>query len=228
MICSPGRCVKLVKGILEARERGERKMLGQPLFVWEPVPDLCVPEELENALEALRYVDVVSPNEGELAALFGEHGEDASGVDAVEGRMQRQCEELLTRGFGGRTGAVVVRTGKEGCYVATKERHTLFPAYHRENRISKKTGRQKLSKVVDPTGGGNAFLGGFCMGVLQGTTRDATAFEDGALFGTIAASFAIEQVGMPKLSGEEEDELWNGKSVAARLEKFRSSLPVAG
>lgn len=43
--------------------------------------------------------------------------------------------------------------------------------------------------------------------------------------GSVSASFAIEQVGMPELSagGEnKEGEMWNGCSVAERLKEFRS------
>ncbi|TEA10368.1 Protein MAK32 [Colletotrichum sidae] len=60
--------------------------------------------------------------------------------------------------------------------------------------------------VVDPTGGGNTFLGGLAAALTRGKT-----VEEATVWGSVAASFAIEQVGVPTLTRNEEDqELWNG------------------
>jgi sugar/nucleoside kinase (ribokinase family) len=49
------------------------------------------------------------------------------------------------------------------------------------------------TQVVDPTGAGNAFCGGFLAGWVQtGELRQA------GLYGVVAASFLVEQVGLPK------------------------------
>jgi hypothetical protein len=45
--------------------------MKRPLFIWEPVPDLCVPSELDACRKALSYVDVISPNHAELCGSFG-------------------------------------------------------------------------------------------------------------------------------------------------------------
>lgn len=48
------------------------------------------------------------------------------------------------------------------------------------------------SKVIDPTGAGNAFCGGFLAGWVQtGDIRTA------GLYGAVSASFLVEQVGLP-------------------------------
>ena len=72
-------------------------------------------------------------------------------------------------------------------------------------------------KVVDPTGGGNGFLGGLAVALARGK-----GVEEAAAWGCVAASFAIEQVGMPELGVDEEGrETWNGVRVEERLEEFR-------
>jgi len=72
LICSPERCIDLVENILQRRERlHDTRALRRPLFIWEPVPDLCVPDQLEACRAALRYVDVISPNHTELCGFFG-------------------------------------------------------------------------------------------------------------------------------------------------------------
>lgn len=85
-----------------------------------------------------------------------------------------------------------------------------IPAYH-----------QDASKVVDPTGGGNTFLGGLAVALARGET-----LEEAAIWGTVAASFAIEQVGVPQLKEEDGDdwETWNTVSVRGRLKDFHERL----
>ncbi|MCJ1255231.1 hypothetical protein MMC24_003047 [Lignoscripta atroalba] len=237
LICTASRCIELVKGILEARAKlrqenkirlvDELKPFDPPLFVWEPVPDSCVPSEMLIVLEALRHVDVISPNHHELASLFGETGPDPFMASELQ-VLERQCNELLSRGFGKKPSAVVVRRGERGCYVASNIRHTWFPAYHRpRDELNRKEQRTWTQKVVDPTGGGNAFLGGYCIGLLDLHLDGETEFERGAIHGTIAASFAIEQVGMPQLSHADDGrELWNGEWVGTRWEKYCKNLPL--
>jgi sugar/nucleoside kinase (ribokinase family) len=178
-----------------------------PLFIWEPVPDLCTPEELPNALEALHRVDMVSPNHQELAAFFGKTADRDGKVDR---QVVKQCVDAwLAFGVGSNgEGAVVVRAGKEGCYVATRSSERWIPAYH-----------QSADMVIDPTGGGNSFLGGLIVGMVRtGNTEEA------AIWGSVAASFAIEQIGMPTLEKIKEGETWNGTDVFNRLENFKERL----
>ena len=79
--------------------------------------------------------------------------------------------------------------------------------------------------VVDPTGAGNAFLGGCAIGLLaNGLSMNMSCFERAAVYGSVAASFAVEQVGMPKLlqgkDGLGEEEQWNNEFVSERLKSY--------
>jgi len=176
------------------------------------VPDLCTPAELPACYEAIKHVDVISPNHDELCAFFGERPHHDNG-DAAAATIAVCAAKLLDSGIGeGGEGAVVVRVGKDGCYVASRGKQRNLPAYHH-------TG---TGKVVDPTGGGNSFLGGFCKGLVRAeASGDFTVCEEAALWGSVAASFAIEQVGMPKLASSTDGETWNGESAMARLEALR-------
>jgi hypothetical protein len=90
---------------------------------------------------------------------------------------------------------------------------TWIPAYH-----------QDASKVVDPTGGGNAFLGGLAVALARGKK-----LEEAARWGSVSASFAIEQVGMPTLGTDAEGrEVWNGVRVEERLGEFQALLAGNG
>lgn len=215
LICSPLRCIDLVENItaLRKQEDDNRARVGRPVFIWEPVPDLCTTEESENCLQALKYVDVVSPNNSELGGFFGKKtdGEHQVNFRAVEGL----CDQWLESGIGpDGNGGVVVRCGKDGCLVARKGMHSWLPAYH-----------QSADKVIDPTGGGNGFLGGLAVGLLRGGSSNVlNNLEEAAIWGSISASFAIEQVGMPVLSQSGNPETWNGVSVENRLSDFKQRL----
>ncbi|KAJ9614592.1 hypothetical protein H2200_002729 [Cladophialophora chaetospira] len=219
MVCSPARCMSLVDGILDRRKR---LLSGQglspegveeeprPIFVWEPVPDLCTPEELVRLREAAGHVDVVSPNAEEFAAFFKE----MPGC----GTRESQVEWLLgTRRENGASKrplntVVVVREGANGCsmYSGFHEKHLHLHAHH-----------QSKEKVIDPTGGGNTFLGALAIGLTGITIPDESILDDlgfpadqkslllGLVHATVAAGFAIEQIGMPTVSAMDGDS-WNG------------------
>jgi len=209
------RCIDLVENItaLRKQEDDNKARVERPVFIWEPVPDLCTTEESENCLKALKYVDVVSPNNSELGGFFGKKtdGEHQLNFRTIEGL----CDQWLESGIGpDGNGGVVVRCGKDGCLVARKGMHKWLPAYH-----------QSADKVIDPTGGGNGFLGGLAVGLLRGgSSKVLDNLEEAAIWGSISASFAIEQVGMPVLSQSGNQETWNGVSVENRLSDFKQRL----
>lgn len=204
LICNPSRCIDQVTGILDRRREAFGPDSTPPLFIWEPVPDLCTAEELQNTMKALKYVDVVSPNHEELAALFGLSSEDRVQTSMVEDLAGR----FLQSGIGANDkGAVVVRASASGCFIGSSTTHQWLPACH-----------QDASKVIDPTGGGNGFLGGFSVGLVR--TND---YVEAARWGSVAASFCIEQTGMPQLTasaGSDRAEEWNGVDVSKRLSDF--------
>jgi sugar/nucleoside kinase (ribokinase family) len=213
LICSPLRCIDLVENIIALRKQhGDSRGIRRPVFIWEPVPDLCTPAEYENCLKALKYVDVVSPNHGELGGFFDKN---TDGKDRVDFRaIEELCGQWLVSGIGDGNGGVVVRCGKDGCLVMRKGLRKWMPAYH-----------QSSEKVADPTGGGNSFLGGLAVGLLRGgSSRVLENLVEAAVWGSISASFAIEQVGMPVLSQSADGEMWNGIRVEDRLSDFKQRL----
>lgn len=204
LICNPSRCIDQVNGILDRRRDALGADLPRPYFIWEPVPDLCTAEELQNTMTALKYVDVVSPNHEELAALFGLSSEDKVQTSMVEDLAGRFLESGI--GPNGK-GAVVVRASASGCFVGSSTTRQWLPACHQDAR-----------KVVDPTGGGNGFLGGFAIGLIR-----SNDYVHAARCGSVAASFCIEQTGMPQLTratGSVTAEKWNGVTVFERLTDF--------
>lgn len=107
--------------------------------------------------------------------------------------------------------AVVVRCGEHGCLVVSRPHNPRrFLPYHDSTSVS----------VLDPTGAGNAFLGGFAIGLAE--TDD---LAEAAIRGAVSASFAVEQISLPVLlDAAHEPEMWNRTEVASRLERYRKSV----
>ncbi|KAI1848612.1 hypothetical protein JX265_011534 [Neoarthrinium moseri] len=200
MLFCPEKVIKEVGDLVRLRSRiglGER-----PLLVWEPFPSLCTPERLDEHRQACRHVGIFSPNHLELLGLYGK---DTSSFD---GSVIESCAESLLQASSppdvpasGR--GIVVRAGEHGCFAVSAQTKFWLPPYH------------SSSEVVDATGGGNTFLGAFTVTLARtGDLRKA------AISGSVAASFAIEQIGLPVKTVTAGRELWNNDMVSTREEFF--------
>ncbi len=120
--------------------------------------------------ELISKVDVLTINEGE-ARQFTE-----------EQHLPTAAAALLESG----PSTVVIKRGEYGAALFSKHFNFAAPAY-------------PLAKVVDPTGAGDSFAGGF-MGYIA-ATGDTTeeGLRRGAIVGSTMASFAVEAFGLDRL-----------------------------
>jgi sugar/nucleoside kinase (ribokinase family) len=140
-------------------------------MVWEPTPVQHSGSE-EEFRGVLSRVDLVSPDLGEALQMTGQ--ETLPGAIAT----------LL--GWG--APLVAVRMGARGSMVATADGATYaIPAVP--------------AHVVDTTGAGDAYCGGFLVALSEG--KDAA--EAGAR-AAVSASFAIEQFGVPEFDERSREE----------------------
>ncbi|CAI7652638.1 unnamed protein product [Penicillium viridicatum] len=206
-LASPQDMKTRVLNLLALRE--QEGILDRPLIIWEPAPLSCKPENLEACLETAALVDVFTPNHLELMAFF----EQSPVASSNRSEIERLGSKFLASGVGPEgKGAVIIRAGENGCFVQSRNITSQWlPPFYTADMA-----KEYASKVVDPTGAGNAFLGGYAIGYLQ---RMGNILE-AACYGSVAASFALEQVGMPEKSNESDEELWNGASVSRRLHQY--------
>lgn len=229
MVCSPARCMSLVDGILDRRRNLLRaRGLGpdtvdeelSPVFVWEPVPDLCTPEELVRLRKAAGHVDVVSPNADEFAAFFEEmpgyetRDSQVKWLLGASGNIVKEKKPLKA--------ALVIREGAHGCttYMASLRDGLHLRAFH-----------QSKERVIDPTGGGNTFLGALAIGLTGMTAPDEGALDGLAVpddmrrlllalvHASAGAGYAIEQIGMPSVSAADGDS-WNDVRYSDRFVEY--------
>jgi cytidine kinase len=136
-------------------------------LVWEPSPAQLAGPPVETQV-ALTMVDLFSPDLGEAQALTGEQ------------TPERILDKLLS--WGARR--VALRMGAQGSLVAVAsgERYRI-PAVP--------------ATIVDVTGAGNAYCGGFMVGLGAGL-----GLVEAAARAAVSASFAIEQFGVPLFAEE--------------------------
>ena len=152
--------------LANAEPRVQHKALDQverPRFVMADTMNLWIEATRDDLLHLLRRVDAVVLNEEEARMLTGERN------------LLRAAGAVL--GLGPRF--VVLKKGEHGAFLLSKDVHFSIPAYPVED-------------VVDPTGAGDSFAGGF-MGYLASQSRcDPAAMRKAMVFGTVTASFCVE------------------------------------
>ncbi|KAJ5737821.1 uncharacterized protein N7483_002946 [Penicillium malachiteum] len=202
-----------VSNLLSLRQKAG--ILSRPLIIWEPAPLSCNPENLQVFLEAAHHVDILSPNHLELGRFFSRTCKDTSTKTDIEDL----ASTIMGNGVGpDKKGIILIRAGEQGCLIQSWDLpSTWLPPFY----DSESSSGQQAVGVVDPTGAGNAFLGGFGIGYIK--TMDAVT---AACFGTVSASMALEQIGMPTKTHSGDMELWNGTSVQERLRDYMSKNAV--
>ena len=96
-----------------------------------------------------------------------------------ESDISDAAKKLLTAG----PEIVVIKLGAEGAFLATENNEVFIPVY-------------PVQQVLDPTGAGDSFAGGF-MGYLAQT--NAPDFIDAVVTGAAMASFCVEGFGLESL-----------------------------
>jgi sugar/nucleoside kinase (ribokinase family) len=192
--------------------KGARRAAGlskATRLIWEPKPSACEISHLQEHLQACKLVDVFSPNHVELVSLV----EGIKTAPFSRNVVERCAKRLVDSGVGSdNDGIVLVRCGEHGSMICRRSRPPKwFPPYHTSS-----------APVVDATGAGNSFLGGFIAGMNLSSGDPIEA----VIHGTVAASLVIEQFGLPILDQGPNYERWNGKIVASRLQEYRARVAL--
>jgi sugar/nucleoside kinase (ribokinase family) len=174
-----------------------------PVYIFEPSPADCLLESWPGLPEVLAKVDIFTPNFDEACALLS-ISQAEKATTKVEDVAATFAKYLRLPNSG-----ILIRCGANGCYVHTIDNYKFsVPAYHIDQ-----------AKVIDVTGGGNSFCGGFVTGFLL-TKGD---WIIGAIMGSLVSGCIIERLGMP--IKEVGCEKWNGQTMTQRLAEFLSRNP---
>jgi sugar/nucleoside kinase (ribokinase family) len=156
--------------------------------------NLWIETARDSLVRTIGGVDMVFMNDAEIRML------------TEEPNLVRAAREVM--GMGPRI--VVAKQGEYGAALFTEDGFFALPAY-------------PLETVVDPTGAGDSFAGGF-LGYLasQDASTDDTVLRRAMTYGSVLASFNVEEFGterVRRLSREEIDE---------RYDEFRRITALEG
>ncbi|WWC57967.1 uncharacterized protein I303_100502 [Kwoniella dejecticola CBS 10117] len=227
VVCNTQRARLIIDELEEIRSVGIQGV-GKgwdPKMIWEPMPSSCVPSELDDMLQLIPSFYVFSPNLLELQSILGitlssdrgpcqEDTEKATKTlfDLLSPATPEHMPTTITAGETAiNIPAIIVRSGELGSYTYAADWKGWVTPYY---------GPDEQDKVVDPTGGGNSFLGGLAAGLMisQGDMRIAS------IYAATAASFTIEQRGLPTLTKHIHGERWNGDDPWRRLREMASRV----
>jgi len=151
--------------------------------------NLWIETARDSLLKTISGVDLVFMNDAEVRML------------TEEPNLLHAARKLMEMG----PSAVVAKQGEYGAALYTAGGFFALPAY-------------PLETVNDPTGAGDSFAGGF-LGYLssqgEGAAGDDAVLRRAMTYGSVLASFNVEQFGTERVSALSRDE------IDARFEEFR-------
>ncbi len=161
----------LLANIAPALQLSVLNQMKRPKFVAADTMDLWINTTKEDLLTLLKRIDLLFLNESEARHL------------TEENFLVKAAKELLAMG----PKFIVIKKGEHGSMMFSSNHIFILPAL-------------PLEEVYDPTGAGDSFAGAF-MGWLAKRGKINTAIMRKAmLFGTVAASFAVEKFGIEALA----------------------------
>jgi sugar/nucleoside kinase (ribokinase family) len=132
----------------------------------------------DAVIETVKVVDCVIINDAEARQL------------ADEPNIHKAAKEIMSWG----PKAIVIKRGEYGAALFTNDNYFAVPAY-------------PLESVFDPTGAGDTFAGGF-MGYLASQEKiDEAAMRRGMIYGSVMASFNVEEFGTERVDRLTHDEI---------------------
>jgi sugar/nucleoside kinase (ribokinase family) len=142
----------------------------KPSFVVADTMNLWIQERREALAEVLRRVDGVVLNDEEARMLTGERN------------LIRAATRVRALG----PKFVILKKGEHGAFLVGPDVRYALPAY-------------PVDEVVDPTGAGDCFAGGF-MGYLSAADCiEPRTLRRAMLYGTVTASFCVQGFGIEAL-----------------------------
>ena len=151
----------------------QERVLAQmtsPKLVAADTMNLWIEANRADLIKLLARIDILTLNDDEVRALSGEHNLVKAGRAVLR--------------MGPKT--VLVKRGEYGVLQFTPESMFAVPAY-------------PLEEVVDPTGAGDTFAGGFMGYLARGGRMSELIRRTAVIYGTVLASFAVERFSVERL-----------------------------
>ncbi|MDD2703625.1 MAG: PfkB family carbohydrate kinase, partial [Candidatus Omnitrophica bacterium] len=144
------------------------KMRAPRLVVMDSM-NYWIVNKRESLMRVLKRVDIFVANEEEAKSLTGETN------------LLKAAKHL--RSFGPRM--ILIKKGEHGSFLYSAKFMICLPAF-------------PLEKVIDPTGAGDTFAGGFMGYLAKAGKLSQEVLKKAIAYGTVAASFNVEDFGVDR------------------------------
>jgi sugar/nucleoside kinase (ribokinase family) len=152
--------------------------ISKPRFTVLDTMNLWIDTARSDLMHLLRRVDAVLLNDEEARMLTGERS------------LLKAAAAVL--GLGPRY--VILKKGEHGAFLIGKDVHFSLPAY-------------PVDEVVDPTGAGDSFAGGFMGYIAETGAIDPKTLRKAMLYGTVTASWCVQGFSVEALAGRTRQEI---------------------
>jgi sugar/nucleoside kinase (ribokinase family) len=184
-------------------QREVRAQLPDAKFVALDSMNLWIDIARDSLVSAIENVDCVVLNDAELRQLTGKPNLISAARDVLAWKP--------AEGGGRGPSVIIAKQGEYGAALVTQDSFFALPAY-------------PLETVIDPTGAGDTFAGGF-VGFIAANLQDG--LSDGLLrramaHATVLASFNVEEFGTERVQRLTQPE------IAARMDELHAITQFSG
>jgi sugar/nucleoside kinase (ribokinase family) len=169
--------------------------LEAPEYVGADTMDHWIHSTPAELKALLAQVDLLSINDSEALLLAG------------EGNVVRAARKILAMG----PRHLIVKRGEYGALQFSDDEIFAVPAFPLEN-------------VVDPTGAGDSLAGGLFGSLAADGEVTSRSLRKAIVYGTVVASFTVEDFGLNRLRGLERDEIDKRFRQFMAITDFQSDL----
>lgn len=177
--------------ILPMLQKEVREQCEKAEFVAMDTMNFWISSMKDALLETIKVVDCIIINDAEARQL------------TEEPNIHKAAKAILDYGLK----AVVIKRGEYGATLFTKDSYFVVPAY-------------PVESLFDPTGAGDTFAGGFMGYLASQKTIDEAAMRRAMIYGSVMASFNVEEFGTERVDRLTYEEINQRFSDFKRMTHF--------
>lgn len=168
-----------------------KRLKNRPKLIVMDTMNFWMDIALDDLLETIKMVDVLTINDAEARQLSGEYS------------LVKAARKILTMG----PKYLIIKKGEHGALLFNDDKIFAAPAL-------------PLAEVFDPTGAGDTFAGGFIGYMAKVGSVNFNNMKNAIIFGSALASFCVEKFGTEKIRNLTQHEIAARVQEFVSLAKF--------
>ena len=168
-----------------------KRLKNRPKLIVMDTMNFWMDIAMDDLLETIKMVDVLTINDAEARQLSGEYS------------LVKAARKILTMG----PQYLIIKKGEHGALLFHEDKIFSAPAL-------------PLAEVFDPTGAGDTFAGGFIGYMAKVGTVNFNNMKNAIIFGSALASFCVEKFGTEKIKNLTEAEVSGRVEQFVQLSAF--------